>query len=281
VVPGVLGRGAPGAGERDRRTIPLEAYSFRKVPSAKGGVRSPEDIRNGKRRAFGGVIMAGDLQSQKSSNPEASAQSKRDARRQTKADLAAAKARAKAERPFYKKPWVWVIGVIAFIVVVSLASGGTDTDTGTAGGGTQQAAGGGGESQPKAGGAKVAGIGDPAADGQFTFTVNDFECGLKKVGPGFLAERAQGQFCVARMSVKNTGDQAQTLDASSQFAYIAGKEYEAEGGIYSDESFFLENIINPGNKVKGIVAWDVPKGKKPDRLELHDSLFSGGVTVNL
>jgi hypothetical protein len=175
--------------------------------------------------------MAKDLQSQKSESPDKSAQSKRDTRREAKADLAAAKAKAKAERPFYKKPWVWVVGVIVFIIVVSLASGGSETDTGTAGGGTQQGAGGGGGSQPNAGGPKVAGIGDPAADGQFTFTVNDFECGLNKVGHGLLAEKAQGHFCVARMSVKNTGDVAQTLDASSQYAYIASKEYEAEGGI--------------------------------------------------
>jgi hypothetical protein len=46
------------------------------------------------------------------------------------------------------------------------------------------------------------------------------------------------------------------------------------------EKFFLQEI-NPGNSVSGIVVFDVLTGQTPDHLELHDSLFSGGVTVNV
>ena len=77
---------------------------------------------------------------------------------------------------------------------------------------------------------------------------------------------------------------AQLLDSSSQYAYIGDKEYAANGEIVvaskKAQVFFIENI-NPGNSVEGIVAWDVPEGQEPDRLELHDSPFSGGVTVDL
>ncbi len=41
------------------------------------------------------------------------------------------------------------------------------------------------------------------------------------------------------------------------------------------------NEINPGNQVNGIIVFDVPKDVQPTRIELHDSLFSGGVTVPL
>jgi hypothetical protein len=44
--------------------------------------------------------------------------------------------------------------------------------------------------------------------------------------------------------------------------------------------FFLQDI-NPGNSVSGIVVFDVPNGQTPGHLELHDSAFSGGVTVNV
>lgn len=209
--------------------------------------------------------------------PQAEAQPKQDSRRQAKSDLAAAKARAKAERPFYKKPWVWIVGIVAVIIIINLASGSEEpADTG-----------GSNAAQENTGGTAPqdtdsTAVGQSASDGQFTFTVNDFQCGVKKIGSGFLAASAQGQFCVADMTVKNTGDQASLLDSSSQYAYIGDKEYTASSEVFAAskkaENFFLENI-NPGNSVEGIVVWDVPEGEKPDRLELHDSPFSGGVTV--
>ncbi|RSM44161.1 hypothetical protein DMB66_52525 [Actinoplanes sp. ATCC 53533] len=39
--------------------------------------------------------------------------------------------------------------------------------------------------------------------------------------------------------------------------------------------------MNPGNTVKGKLVFDVPEGTKLTSLELHDSLFSDGVQVNL
>jgi hypothetical protein len=43
---------------------------------------------------------------------------------------------------------------------------------------------------------------------------------------------------------------------------------------------FLNNI-NPGNEVTGTLVFDVPAGVELAALELHDSLFSGGVKVAL
>jgi hypothetical protein len=41
------------------------------------------------------------------------------------------------------------------------------------------------------------------------------------------------------------------------------------------------NEINPGNTVHGKIAFDMPNGVNAMKAELHDSMFSGGVTVNL
>jgi hypothetical protein len=41
------------------------------------------------------------------------------------------------------------------------------------------------------------------------------------------------------------------------------------------------NEINPGLQVEGAVYFDVPKDFIADHVELHDSAFSGGVSVNL
>ncbi|MER7418336.1 DUF4352 domain-containing protein [Micromonospora peucetia] len=133
--------------------------------------------------------------------------------------------------------------------------------------------------------AKTAKIGQPARDGKFEFTVKSSKCGVTKVGDSVLGEQAQGQFCLVTLNVKNIGKEAQMFDGSSQKAYAAdGTEYSADTGaaIYANKNAetFL-NDINPGNQVTGVVVFDIPMKVKLAKLELHDSPFSGGVTVAL
>ncbi len=130
------------------------------------------------------------------------------------------------------------------------------------------------------------GIGQPAADGQFTFTVKEVKCGVKKVGPDMFEEKAQGQFCLVTMDVENTGDSAQLFDASSQSGTTdTGAQVEADGAASimanTDSQSFLEQI-NPGNTLKDVVVvYDIAPDQTLKTLILHDSAFSGGVTVNV
>lgn len=129
------------------------------------------------------------------------------------------------------------------------------------------------------------GLGDPVRDGKFEFTVAGVKCGAAKVGNQFANETAQGMFCLVDVTVKNIGQEAQTFSGASQKAFDAtGTQFSNDTGaeIYANEgaSTFLEEI-NPGNQVKGKLVFDVPKGTKLTALELHDSMFSGGVRLNL
>jgi hypothetical protein len=129
------------------------------------------------------------------------------------------------------------------------------------------------------------GMGDPVRDGKFEFTVTKLDCSKSKVGSEFLNETAQGKFCIISVTVKNIGKKAQTFDGSSQKAYDAdGTEFSNDTGaeIYANEGSptFLQEI-NPGNQVKGKLIFDVPKSTKLTAIELHDSMFSGGVKVSL
>jgi hypothetical protein len=129
------------------------------------------------------------------------------------------------------------------------------------------------------------GMGDPVRDGKFEFTVTKLDCSKSKVGSEFLNETAQGKFCIISVTVKNIGKEAQTFDGSSQKAYDAdGTEFSNDTGaeIYANEGSptFLQEI-NPGNQVKGKLIFDVPKSTKLTAIELHDSMFSGGVKVSL
>jgi hypothetical protein len=129
------------------------------------------------------------------------------------------------------------------------------------------------------------GIGDPVRDGKFEFVVNKIECGRSEVGSGFFTETAQGQYCLVTMLVKNIGNEARTFHDGNQRAFDKdGRRFDADTGaglaVNQDAEAFL-TAINPGNQVTVVVVFDVPKGVDLVSLELHDSLFSGGVTVRL
>jgi Domain of unknown function (DUF4352) len=99
---------------------------------------------------------------------------------------------------------------------------------------------------------------------------------------------AQGRYTILHIRVTNIGSEAQTLDDSSQYVYdAAGRKFSADssadmdlGGANGQNSTWLEDI-NPGNTVHGRIAFDLPVGDKAVKAELHDSMFSGGVTVSL
>ncbi|MER7459890.1 DUF4352 domain-containing protein [Micromonospora sp. NPDC126480] len=162
------------------------------------------------------------------------------------------------------------------LIALGCGAGATD-EAGSAGGGDTAAK---GEDKPK-----TAKIGQAVRDGKFEFTVKSNKCGVAKVGSDLLGDKAQGQFCLVTVNVKNIGKEPQTLIDSSQKAYAAdGTEYstDSEAAIYANkdqQTLFAE--INPGNQVTGVLVFDIPKNVKLTKLELHDSPFSGGVEVAL
>lgn len=131
--------------------------------------------------------------------------------------------------------------------------------------------------------AQSVGIGDPVRDGKFEFTVTKVQAGLQRIG-GEFGDDAQGQFILVYIAVENIGDKSQLFDGSDQKLFDAkNRQFSADTGaaLYLEGSESFLNNINPGNKVNGIVVFDIPKSVKPVKLELHDSIFSGGVAVSL
>ena len=127
------------------------------------------------------------------------------------------------------------------------------------------------------------GIGDAVQDGKFEFVVTEIETGIAEVGDEYLNEQAQGQFVLVHMTVSNTGDRAQMLDGSNQkLVDTQGREHSADGSaaIYLGDTGTFLNDINPGNSVEGTVVFDIPSDAEPASITLHDSMFSGGVTVS-
>lgn len=127
-------------------------------------------------------------------------------------------------------------------------------------------------------------IGTPVRDGKFEFTVTSVEPGVEHIGDGAFGVDAQGQFLLVHLTVANIGDEAQYFDGSSQkLTDTQGRTHSADGSaaIYLDDSNSFLNQINPGNTVEGIVVFDIPEDAVPASIELHDSAWSGGVSVTL
>ncbi|GGV24528.1 hypothetical protein GCM10010182_53890 [Actinomadura cremea] len=133
---------------------------------------------------------------------------------------------------------------------------------------------------------KVAnGIGREYRDGKFAFTVTKVQKGVERVGNEYAGSDAQGRFVLVHITVENIGDEARMFDGTNQTLIdTGGREFQAdtEAAIWSNQETrsFLEQI-NPGNAVRGVVIFDVPENVKLKAIELHDSMFSGGVTVPL
>jgi hypothetical protein len=132
--------------------------------------------------------------------------------------------------------------------------------------------------------AELPGVGDTTADGTFEFTVTQVELGVARVGDDMFGQDAQGQFVLVHMRVVNIGDDAQYFDGSSQtLVDTQDRRHSADTGaaIYLGDANSFLNQINPGNQVEGVVVFDVPADAQLASIELHDSPFSGGVTVSL
>ena len=172
-----------------------------------------------------------------------------------------------------------ILAFIVIAVIASAASGGSDTNNSSSNSSTSN------QSSNSSQSAEVAKIGTPVRDGKFEFTVKSLECGKTSVGTNqYLTKTAQGQYCLLNVTVKNIGNEKQSLLSSDQKLLKGDIEYSADdtATLYqAPQGTSWYNDINPGNSVEGTIVFDVPKDVTPTVAELHDSAFSGGVKVNL
>src|SRR5690625_840634 len=140
------------------------------------------------------------------------------------------------------------------------------------------------EAEPEEGAGEGFGMGEVAQDGKFEFVVTEVETGVEQVGSEYLNETAQGQFVLVHLEVTNVGDKAQTLyDSSQHLIDTDGREHSADSsaGIYIEDNKVLLTEITPGNTLSGVLVFDIPADATPASVDLHDSMFSGGVTISL
>ncbi|XVX20161.1 DUF4352 domain-containing protein [Actinomycetota bacterium] len=131
---------------------------------------------------------------------------------------------------------------------------------------------------------KSAGIGTKVRDGKFEFTVTKVESGGTQIGDSSFGEKAQGTFQLVHVTISNVGNEPQTMyDSNQKVTDAQGREFSpnSAAAIMLDNNDIWLQEINPGNTLKGVLVYDMPTGSTPASIELHDSMFSGGVDVSL
>jgi len=192
----------------------------------------------------------------------------------------------KTKYGFPKAVGVGLGAVVAIMIINSLAGGGSPTtpveDPAPAAAGPAVAGEKADKPKPVPAGKSMVGLGQPARDGAFTFTVSKVAPGPKIIGSPDFGSEPQGRFIFVHLTVENHGDEAGHFLGDQQKLFDAkGREFSADTGaaLYLDSAQSLFEEINPGEKVSGIVVFDVPKDVEAASLELHDSLLAGGVKV--
>lgn len=180
-----------------------------------------------------------------------------------------------------KRKWpLIVIGVVVFLAVMSAFSDKDHTKQ-DAKSSTAVAA-----QAPSEADTPTARLNTPVRDGKFEFVVKTVQPGLAEVGDNpYLRKQAQGQFVIVTLTVQNIGDRAQGFSPSNQKLIDTHRrsfETDASAQIaLGDSDIPVWDNINPGNTVDVSLVYDMPAGAVPARIELHDSMFSGGATVEL
>ena len=123
-------------------------------------------------------------------------------------------------------------------------------------------------------------VGQTVADGGMSVQVRNVQCGLKQIGTGYFVEKALGQFCVITFAMSPSKKKPVSYFSSSQKAITkAGFQAESKSILSDDYKSMLD--VNPGTSVLLKVAFDVGPKDPIVVAEFHDSMFSGGVQVDL
>lgn len=128
------------------------------------------------------------------------------------------------------------------------------------------------------------GIGDPVKSGDLQFTVTKVVRDRTKVGQEYLTETAQGRYTLVYVTVRNVGDDSETLlDDDQKIKDTDNKTYSpdstAEISMKNNDVFFEQ--INPGNAVDGVLVYDMPVGVRATAIDFNGGLFEDAKTVQL
>lgn len=209
-----------------------------------------------------------------------------------KAQAKAAKAYAKAMRPWYKKKRVIIPAGFVALAIAAGAGSGTEssTDSGTAGAassGTETSAS--TSTRSNDGSSKSDGksgkVGQALTNAGTTYTVTQARATDTIGNPQLLGAKADGTFVVVSLELTNNKDETKTFtDSSAKLKTSDGKKYGTSSDAFmalADDSLLLKEI-QPDLTTRGKLAFDIPPNKlSGSQLVIEDFFGNGEVTVDL
>lgn len=205
-----------------------------------------------------------------------------------KAAAKAAKAYAKASRPWFKKKRYIALLIIGLFVVIAAAGGGGSDDgpkvvDNSASTGEKAA----GDSRGKDdGGAEPGEKGNAARIGQTIelkgtrYTVTAARSAAQ-VGSEFLPEKADGIFVVVDLTIENTKSETKTfLSEAAKFVAADGTAYDVDSDAAimasGDSDPLILKEMHPDLPTKGQLIFDVPPAKLAGGVLQVGDLFGSG-----
>ena len=123
-------------------------------------------------------------------------------------------------------------------------------------------------------------LGSKVRDGKFEFVVKSVKCGIPSVSTSWSREKAMGEFCKVSLTVTNIGNESQMFfDSNQTLIDSKDREFDSKSILGAQDADMWLSNINPGLTLSGSIYFDVPVGTKVKAIELHDSMFSGGVVI--
>ena len=198
-----------------------------------------------------------------------------------KAAAKAAKAYAKAQRPWYKKKrFIFSLGALLLIVVIVANSGGQSATGDSASAGSASSATASTKNDGKSGK-----VGQALTNAGTTYKVTSVDTTKTLGDPNVLGTQADGVFVVVGLELTNNKDETKTfLDNSSKIVTSDGRSYEASSdGVmaFGDDSLMLKDI-QPDLPTSGKIAFELPPNKVSGSTLVVEDLFgSGEIKVDL
>lgn len=198
-----------------------------------------------------------------------------------KAAAKAAKAYAKASRPWYKKKR-WIAGIVVGVIILATALGGGGDD-----GATRVSGSGGGGDVEQVTQADPVAVGETVELEGTQYTVNSATT-QKTVGNEFFSEEAGGIYVVVELTIVNTKDETKTFsDTAAKFIGSNDKSYSTDfdGTVAATgddgEPLILEDM-QPDVEKTGLLVFDVPEAAvEGGQLEVSDLFGRGEAYVDL
>lgn len=208
-----------------------------------------------------------------------------------KAAAKAAKAYAKATRPWFKKKrYIALLVIGVFVIIGAVSSGGSDdgpkavdsapsADTGDSGAPKKDEA-------KDDGGDKVGEKGNPARIGQTIelkgtrYTVTGAHSAAQ-VGSEYMPEKADGIFVVVDLTIENTKDETKTfVSEAAKFVASDDTKYDVDSDAAimasGDSDPLILKEMHPDLPTKGQLIFDVPPAKLAGGVLEVGDLFGSG-----